>query len=186
MWEFILNLTVREADASDDLVRDVDECTDFHPDSFALLVELRCGLLELAFVPANEKSCDVMRVRQLPRWTGLLTLAHEFEVVNHLLGFTSLLQTSCHQLYELPLVGLVSLAVDSEEDWSTVVLYDWLSVASTRASCSLTPSILVANLSNRSMASWLLFFLFHGTCCLLRIFRAPCRCSLRSRCAYLL
>ena len=98
MGEFILNLTVREADASDDLVRYVDERADFHPDNFAFLVELRRRLLQLGFVPANEKSGDMVRVRQLPGWIGLLTLAHEFEVVNHLLGFTSLLQSSCHQL----------------------------------------------------------------------------------------
>ena len=45
--EFVLNLTVREADASDELVGDVDERTDLHSDSFPFLVELGRRLLQL-------------------------------------------------------------------------------------------------------------------------------------------
>ena len=66
----------------------------------------------------------MVRVWQLPRRIRLLALAHEFEVINHLLGLTSLLKSCRHQLDKLPLVGLVSLTVNSKEDWSAIVLYD--------------------------------------------------------------
>ena len=116
MWKFIFDLTVREAYSCDNLVWDVDQGTDLYRHTLAFLMELALWLLHLALVSTDEKRGDMVRVRELP-WAVVLPLAnHVFEIIDHLLWLSSLLEARCEELCELALVGGVTLAVDAKED----------------------------------------------------------------------
>ena len=92
MWELVFNLTVREADSCNKLIRHVDDSSDLDIDCLALLVELCLRLLQFLAISANEKSRHMMRGRQLPWTVSLLLVHHGFEVIDHLLGLSCLLE----------------------------------------------------------------------------------------------
>ena len=105
MREFILDFTVREAYAGDKLVWDVDECADLYVHVLALLMELALRLLHLVLVSSNEKCGHVVRIWELPWAEVLLLEAHILEIVDHLRGFSGLLETLSKQIRKFSGVG---------------------------------------------------------------------------------
>ena len=113
--ELILDLAIREANASDELLWDVNHCTDLNFDLLAFLVVLKLWLLQLLSVPTDEQRRHMVAVRELPRCIGLLLTEHSLEIVDHLLGLTSLLERVGEKHAELTVVVWVTLTVDTEE-----------------------------------------------------------------------
>ena len=66
MGEFVIDLTLREANTHNDLVRYVDYGPDFYIDLLALLVELVLRLLHFLLVSTDEQRGHVVAIWKLP------------------------------------------------------------------------------------------------------------------------
>lgn len=135
--ELIFDLAIREADASDELVGNVDEGADLHVDTLALLMVLVLWLLHLVLVAADKERGHVVRVGEFVRAVGLHLLTHFLEVIDHLLRFASLFEACDEELRQFALEAGVALAVDAQEDRRSIVFNDWLDLL-LLSSCSAT------------------------------------------------
>lgn len=79
-------------------------------------MELALGLLQPLLVSTDEQGCHVVRVGELPRAVVLVLSDHIFEVVDHLLTLSSLLEACSEQSCKLTLVSTVRHYVNGKKD----------------------------------------------------------------------
>ena len=135
MRELILDLALREADAGDELLRDVDQSTNLDFNLLALLVVLELRLLQLLSISADEQRRHVVAVRELPGCVGLLLAEHRLEIIDHLLRLTGLLESVREQCTELTIVLRVALTVDAQEGGELALVLLGTSLGSLRRGC---------------------------------------------------
>ena len=80
MREFVLDLAVRETDASSELARYINDGSDFYIDLFAFLVVLSLWTIQLTTSSTDEQSCHVVAIWELPRRVGSLLQYHLLKV----------------------------------------------------------------------------------------------------------
>lgn len=113
MWVLIFDLTFGEADTSDKFIRDIDHSPDLDIYSFTFLVEFSHWFLKLVPVAANEQSCHVVAVGELP-WVVLLLLSHHIlESCDHVFGLTGLGESRLEDLGHLALILRITLTINA-------------------------------------------------------------------------
>ncbi len=110
--ELVLDFAVGETYAGNKLFWNIDHSADYDSDLFALLMEFTLRLLHLFAVSSNEERSDMVRVRELPWTEALLLLNHLFEIFDHSLILTSLLEGLCEQIFKLKLIIWVALNIN--------------------------------------------------------------------------
>jgi len=115
--ELVLNLTLWEAHTSNQLAWYVDNSPDCHLYLFAFLMELKLWLICLLLVTSNEKSSDMVRVWHLPWLHRPHLVCHLLEVTDKLLILTSLCESTDEATLEFLGVVLITLKIDTKEDW---------------------------------------------------------------------
>jgi len=119
--ELVLALNVREANAGDQLVWNVDYRPHAHIDLLAILERLEVVTLHLLAVSTEVQTRHVVILRQLPASHGLSLSQDLSDVLNVACWLTCLLEGILEEVVDVEVVLGVLLDVDRQESWASIV-----------------------------------------------------------------